>query len=102
MQNNIANSKKMKSEWKPLDLTANRNCFASRPLFLSLLPFEVLALSKGISYSGVTFGILWGSCGLIHGEKDISPDSGNDTLDGESDKGDESSSKISGDISFGS
>ena len=95
MQNNIANSKKMKSEWKPLDLIANRNCFASSPLFFWLLSFEVSGLSKEISYSGGSFGILWGSCGLIHGEKDISPDGGNDTLDVESDKGDESSSKSS-------
>ena len=102
MQNNIANNKKIKSECCPLDLTVNRNLFASRPLFLSLLPFKMLVLSKGISCSGDLIGILWGSCGLIHGEKEISSDGGNDTLYGESDKGDESSSKISEGILFGS
>ena len=102
MQNNIANNKKIKSECCPLDLTVNRNFFASRPLFLSLLTFEVAGLSKEISYSGGSFGILWESCELIHGEKDISSDGGNDTLYGESDKGGESSSKMSEGILFGS
>lgn len=95
MQNNIANNKKIKSEWNPLDLTVNRNCFASRPLFLSSLPFKVLVLSEEIPYSGDSIDILWGSCGLIHGAKDILSGGGNDTLGEESDKGDEASSKSS-------